>query len=108
MAKIFKGKNEKSLDIGTFRGRLTGVSLKQTKMLKGKEFMPKITFMGAGSTVFAKNVLGDCMCRESLRDSEIALYDINAERLKESKALLDNLNKSINEGRAKLKKFLGV
>lgn len=70
--------------------------------------MPKITFMGAGSTVFAKNVLGDCMCREALRDSEIALYDINAERLKESKALLDNLNKSINEGRAKLKTFLGV
>lgn len=24
--------------------------------------MPKITFMGAGSTVFARNVLGDCMC----------------------------------------------
>ena len=29
----------------------------------------KITFMGAGSTVFARNVIGDCMCTEALRDS---------------------------------------
>ena len=28
----------------------------------------KITFMGAGSTVFARNVIGDCMCSEALRD----------------------------------------
>ena len=46
--------------------------------------MPKITFMGAGSTVFARNVLGDCMCTPSLCESEIALYDIDAERLEES------------------------
>ena len=38
----------------------------------------KITFMGAGSTVFARNVIGDCMCTEALRDSEFALYDIEA------------------------------
>ena len=36
----------------------------------------KITFMGAGSTVFARNVIGDCMCSEVLRDSTFALYDI--------------------------------
>ena len=41
----------------------------------------KITFMGAGSTVFARNVIGDCMCTESLRDSVFALYDIDAGRL---------------------------
>ena len=46
--------------------------------------MPKITFMGAGSTVFARNVLGDCMCTPALCESEIALYDIDAERLEES------------------------
>ncbi len=69
--------------------------------------MPKITFMGAGSTVFAKNVLGDCMCRESLQNSEIALYDINSDRLKESLAVLQNLNKSINQGRAKISGYLG-
>ena len=45
--------------------------------------MAKITFIGAGSTIFAKNDLGDCMLTESLWDSEIALYDIDATRLKE-------------------------
>jgi len=70
--------------------------------------MPKITFMGAGSTVFARNVLGDCMCRESLRDADIALYDIDAVRLKESEYILNVLNKNINNNRAKISTFLGV
>ena len=35
--------------------------------------MPKITFMGAGSTVFAKNVLGDSMMTPALEESTIAL-----------------------------------
>ena len=39
--------------------------------------MPKITFMGAGSTVFSKNVLGDCMLSKPLEDSVISLYDID-------------------------------
>ena len=43
--------------------------------------MPKITFMGAGSTIFSKNVLGDCMLTPSLKNSEIALYDIDPQRL---------------------------
>ncbi|MCI9335826.1 MAG: hypothetical protein HFI98_14075, partial [Lachnospiraceae bacterium] len=42
--------------------------------------MLKITFMGAGSTVFARNVLGDCMCTPALREAEIALYDIDEKR----------------------------
>ena len=41
----------------------------------------KITFIGAGSTVFAKIVLGDCFCSEAICNSEIALYDIDGERL---------------------------
>ena len=49
----------------------------------------KITFMGAGSTVFARNVIGDCMCSEVLRDSVFALYDIDAERLEESRVILE-------------------
>ncbi len=49
----------------------------------------KITFMGAGSTIFARNVIGDCMCAEALRDSEFALYDIDAARLEESRAILE-------------------
>jgi len=54
--------------------------------------MPKITFMGAGSTVFAKNVLGDCILTPALKDSHIALYDIDLKRLKESETMLKNIN----------------
>lgn len=68
----------------------------------------KITFMGAGSTIFAKNVLGDCMLTEALRDAEIALYDIDPERLNESFELISALNANINEGRALIKAYLGV
>ncbi|MBQ5860032.1 MAG: alpha-glucosidase/alpha-galactosidase, partial [Selenomonadales bacterium] len=68
----------------------------------------KITFMGAGSTVFAKNVLGDCMLTECLHDVEIALYDIDGERLEESYLLISALNKNCNEGRATITKYLGV
>ena len=53
----------------------------------------KITFMGAGSTVFARNVIGDCMCSEVLRDSVFALYDIDAERLEESRVILEAMRK---------------
>ena len=49
----------------------------------------KITFMGAGSTVFARNVIGDCMCVEALRDSVFALYDIDKDRLEESRVILE-------------------
>ena len=70
--------------------------------------MVKITFMGAGSTVFAKNVLGDCLSVDSLRDSEICLYDIDAERLKESELMLQAINRNINDGRATIKTYLGV
>ena len=68
----------------------------------------KITFLGAGSTVFAKNVLGDCMCTPALRDSEIALYDIDEERLEESAIILRAINDNINDNRAKITTFLGV
>ncbi len=68
----------------------------------------KITFMGAGSTVFAKNVIGDCMCTESLRDAEFALYDIDGDRLRESELMLNAINNTINEGRAKISCHLGV
>ena len=70
--------------------------------------MPKITFMGAGSTVFARNVLGDCMCTPALRESEIALYDIDPKRLEESEIILSAINKNTNENRAVIKTYLGV
>ncbi len=43
--------------------------------------MPKITFIGAGSTVFAKNLLGDILSFPELAESTISLFDIDAERL---------------------------
>ena len=70
--------------------------------------MTKITFMGGGSTVFARNVLGDCMLQESLHDAEIALYDIDAKRLAESEYILNVLNKNINSSRAKITSYVGV
>ena len=70
--------------------------------------MIKITFIGAGSTVFAKNVLGDSMLTESLQGSEIALYDIDEKRMEESFLMLDAINKNCNEGRATIKKYVGV
>ena len=69
--------------------------------------MLKITFMGAGSTVFVRNVLGDCMRTPALWDAEMALYDINAERLEESRVMLEALNKNINENRATIRTYLG-
>ena len=70
--------------------------------------MPKIAFMGAGSTVFARNVLGDCMCTPALCHSEIILYDIDPKRLEESEIILSAINKNTNEGRAVIKTCLGV
>ncbi len=70
--------------------------------------MIKITFMGAGSSVFAKNVLGDTMLTPALCDSEIALYDIQDDRLEESYAMLEAINKQHNNSRATIKKYLGV
>ena len=70
--------------------------------------MLKITFMGAGSTVFARNVLGDVMCTPALQECEIALYDIDGTRLDESFRILSTINQNINQGRAVIKPYLGV
>lgn len=67
--------------------------------------MGKITFLGAGSTIFAKNVLGDCMLTEALRDFEIALYDIDEKRLDESYNMLSIINKTLNKSRANINKY---
>ena len=69
--------------------------------------MAKITFMGAGSTIFARNVLGDCMCSPVLEDSEISLYDIDGKRLKESETILQAINNGLGN-KAKIKTYLGV
>jgi alpha-galactosidase len=68
--------------------------------------MVKIAFMGAGSTIFARNVLGDAMCTPVLGDAEIALYDIDGERLKQSEAILGAINRG-KGGKAKISSHLG-
>ena len=70
--------------------------------------MAKIAFLGAGSAVFAKNILGDCLLSEALRDSHIALYDIDRRRLGDCKLMLDRLNANVNAGRAKITAHCGV
>ena len=70
--------------------------------------MAKIVFLGAGSTVFAKNILGDSLRAPALRDARIALYDIDAKRLRESKTLMDALNANINDSRAAITAHWGV
>jgi alpha-galactosidase len=49
--------------------------------------MAKISLIGAGSTVFAQNILSDVLSNPDLADSEIALMDIDAERLSTSEIM---------------------
>lgn len=70
--------------------------------------MVKVTFMGAGSSAFAKKVLGDVMITPSLSKCEIALYDIDKDRLAESELFLTEVNKKYNESRAVIKTYHGV
>ena len=69
--------------------------------------MPKITFMGAGSTIFAKNVLGDSMMTPALEESTIALYDIDAKRLNESYLMLSAISNNLGN-KAKIERYCGV
>lgn len=51
----------------------------------------KIVMLGAGSTVFAKNVLGDCLLSDNMDNYEIALLDIDKGRLEESFTLISSM-----------------
>ena len=58
--------------------------------------MPKITFIGAGSTVFTKNLLGDILSFPELADSTIHLFDINQQRLDESYLIAQRVCETLN------------
>lgn len=58
--------------------------------------MPKITFIGAGSTVFAKNLLGDILGFPELAQSEIVLHDIDAERLRTSEIVAHKVAEAVD------------
>ena len=53
--------------------------------------MAKITLIGAGSTVFAKNLLGDILSFSELADSHISLFDIDPERLRTSEIVANKV-----------------
>jgi alpha-galactosidase len=49
--------------------------------------VPKTTFIGAGSTSFAKNLMGDILNYPELAESTISLHDIDEQRLRESETI---------------------
>ena len=57
--------------------------------------MPKIAMIGAGSTVFAKNLLGDILGFPELADSHVALMDIDAERLRTSEIVARKVSEAV-------------
>src|SRR5450432_4122279 len=61
----------------------SGISPYNWQTLKGQT-MTKITFLGAGSTVFARHLLTDILSFPELAETEVSLHDIDAERLDSS------------------------
>src|SRR5687768_11674363 len=57
--------------------------------------MAKITFIGAGSTVFAKALLGDILGFPELANSTITLFDIDAERLSTSERVAQKVAEAV-------------
>lgn len=56
---------------------------------------PKITFIGAGSTVFAKNLIGDLLSYPELAAAKITLFDIDEKRLTESEIIARRINQAV-------------
>ena len=65
---------------------------------------PIVTFIGAGSAVFAKNIAGDILSRPALAAAEIRLMDINPERLSESEIIVGKLAQTLG-GKATIKTY---
>jgi alpha-galactosidase len=53
--------------------------------------MPKITFIGAGSLVFTRNLTNDILLTPALSDSTIALMDVDAQRLEQSRQIVQSM-----------------
>ena len=58
--------------------------------------MPKITFIGAGSTIFAKNLMGDILSFPELAESTISLHDIDDERLRTSEIVAHKVAQALH------------
>ncbi len=66
----------------------------------------KIAFLGAGSSVFVRNVLGDCIIHPELEELEFALYDIDSQRLEDSYLMLKGIEKQYKK-RVFIGKYIG-
>ena len=66
--------------------------------LRRKATGPRIVFIGAGSTVFAKNLLGDILSEPALSSSRICLYDIDPERLRVSEVVAGRIVQTLGAG----------
>ncbi len=64
--------------------------------------MPKICLVGAGSTVFAQNILGDVLSTPSDRDYVISLFDIDPERLKTSEIVARRICDALKLNRVRI------
>jgi alpha-galactosidase len=58
----------------------------------------KITLIGAGSTIFMKNIVGDLLHYPALCDADIALVDIDPTRLEESRTVAEKMVASMASG----------
>ncbi|MCL4266352.1 MAG: alpha-glucosidase/alpha-galactosidase [Anaerolineae bacterium] len=58
--------------------------------------MPKITFLGAGSTVFTKNLLGDILSFPELAESHIVLHDIDEGRMRTSEIVAHKVAQAVD------------
>ncbi len=57
--------------------------------------MAKICLIGAGSTVFARRLVGDVLLTPELQDSEISLHDIDLSRLKTSEIVTQRMARTL-------------
>ena len=61
--------------------------------------MPKIAFVGAGSAVFTRNLVGEVLSHPELRDeATFALMDIDADRLRTAEIVTQRLAEAADEG----------
>jgi alpha-galactosidase len=59
--------------------------------------MTTVTFIGAGSTVFTRNIAGDILSRPALRDATVRLMDIDPKRLEESAVVVGRLAQALGD-----------
>jgi len=68
--------------------------------------MPKICLVGAGSTVFAQNILGDVLSTPTDHDYVISLFDIDPERLKTSEIVARRICEALHLNRVRIEATL--